>query len=389
MNRNKNNSVRGTPDSPMYDLIFLLVRLWMGRRKPEIEDARMDGLQAPYLLLANHESFYDFYYLSKLRHPKRPSYLVNEYYCTRPVLKRMAGPGGILSKKLFTKDLNTAVGLLRMTRRGYPVILFPEGRLSPDGRSNPIVEPGGALYQKLALPLVLVKIEGAYFSAPKWRKHSYLSRVRVRVERVLSPEALKAMTAGELDRLIAGTLYTDASAHPIDRYPQRDKAEGLENLLYRCADCGALYQTGSRGNEFFCRACGRRHRLDESYRFTDDAGSIPAYYDRIKEWERRELSGLSLSCRVRAKIHGAKGGPVRWEEGECTLTGAGFAYRSPSVSFAYDLAALPALAYSCGQEFELYYKDELYYFYPIEQPIQAARWGLLVDLLHENKEAAP
>lgn len=383
------NSKTGTPDSAMYRLIFLIVRLWLGnRQKIEIEDHMLKDAEAPYIMLVNHESFFDFYYISKLAHPRNPSYLVNEYYCTRPVLKTMAKRGGILSKKLFTRDMGTAFGLLHMIRRGYPVVIFPEGRLSPDGRSNPIAEKGGALYKKLKVDLVLTKIDGAYYSAPKWRKKNYRCPVRVRVVRVLKREQLQQMSAEEIDAVIEKELYNDASAVSLARYPQRDKAVGLETILYRCADCGALYQTIGSGNDLFCRACGSRHRLDEHYRFTDGIGSIASYYACIKRRELAELDHISLSCSVHTKIHGANGGPIRREEGKCSLNAGGFRYVSDSVDFSIALDDLPALAFSCGEEFELYHKDELYYFYPKEQPNQVARWALLVDLLNENKRRA-
>ena len=383
--RAKNESKIGTPDSAMYRLIFRIVRLWLGdRQKIEIDDRLLIDARAPYIMLANHESFYDFYFLSKLSHPKNPSYLVNEYYCTRPILKTMAKRGGILSKKLFTRDMGTAVGLLRMIRKGYPVVIFPEGRLSPDGRSNPIVEKGGALYKKLKVDLVLTKIDGAFFSAPKWRRNRYLCPVRVRVTRVLKREELQRMSAEEIDAVIDSALYNDASEVSVTTYPQKDKALGLETILYRCADCGALYQTEGVGSDLICRACGSRHSLDEHYRFTDEIGSIAGYYERIRQLERSELDSASLTCSVRTKIHGAAGGPIRWEQGDCTLDAGGFRYVSDSVDFTVQPDSLPALAFSCGKEFELYHKDELYYFYPKEQPRQVARWALLVDLLNEK-----
>lgn len=375
----------GTPDSLMYALIFFLVRLWQGRRnRVEMDDAALEQVEAPYIVLANHESFVDFYFISQMRHPRNPSYLVNEFYCTRPVLRRMAKPGGILSKRLFTPDMQTAMGLLRMTRKGYPVVIFPEGRLSPDGRSNPILEPGGALYKKLGVDLVLVKIEGAYYARPKWRRRSYRSKVRVRIARILRRDELAAMSAEALDALIAETLHGDADTEQVDTYPQRDKAEGLEKLLYRCADCGALYTTKGEGNTLSCSACGASHTLDEDYRFTDGPATIPAYYDRIIALERETLDSFELHAEVETKVFGADGRVVKKERGECSLTPAGFAYHSGTEDFTVPIEKLPALCFSCGEEFELYADGLLHYFYPVEHRAQVARWALLVDLMSKT-----
>ena len=379
----------GTPDSLMYAFIFLVVRLWLGKKQRlRIDDGLLRELEGPYILLSNHESFEDFYYISQMAHPRNPSYLVNEYYCTRPILKTMAKRGGILSKKLFTPDMAAPLGILRTIRRGYPVVVFPEGRLSPDGRSNPIVESGATLYRRLKAPLVLMRIDGAYYAHPKWRKKTFRTEVRLSVRRVLRPDELADLTDAQLDGIIRDELYNDAAAQENGAYPQADKAAGLEGLLYRCVDCGALYRTEGVGNELRCRACGSRRRLDGRYRFADAPGTIGAYYDAIRRREAEELDALSLRAEVRTKIFAANGGPVRVETGVCTLDTGAFRYASDSETFEIPTEKLPALAFSCGEEFELYHGGELHYFYPLEDPAQTARWALAVDLLAERRRAA-
>ena len=376
----------GTPDSPMYGLIFFLVRLWHGRRPwPVIEEEKLREAEAPYVLLSNHESFFDFYYIHQLSHPRNPSYLVNEYYCTRPVLKTMARRAGILSKKLFTPELSSPIRIMRTLKRGYPVVIFPEGRLSPDGRSNPIAEEGAAFYKRLNADLVLVRLRGAYFADPKWRKRRYRTAVSVTVEEVLKKETLRGMSDEALNRKIAEALYGDASEELLCEYPQPDKACGLGDLLYRCVDCGALYTVRGQGNELVCTACGGRRRLDHRYRFSAEPYTIPGWYARIRDAERASLDSVSLETPVRPLIHGADGGKTRRESGVCRLDAEAFRYCSAQTSFVIPTEKLPALAFSCGQEFELYHEGELYYFYPARQPQQAARWALIVDLLAERR----
>lgn len=376
-----------TPDSPIYALTLALARFWQGKpRHLSIDEELLHDVQAPYILLSNHESFADFNYISRLSHPRNPSYLVNELYCTRPILKHLAKGGGFVSKRLFTPDMHSAMGILRMIRRGYPVVIFPEGRLSPDGRSNPIVE-GASFYRKLKVDLVLVRITGAYFSKPKWRKRKYHTNINLKVTRVIKKEELEAMTNAEVENAIRDTLYTDANNTLLDTYPQADKAEGLEGLLYRCPDCGELYSTKGRGNTFFCTKCGARHTLNDRYLFEDHGklSSIADFYDAIKALEALELDVFELKTKVHTKIFGENGGPIRWEDGECHLNAREFRYHSEKEDFTISVEELPALAYSCNEEFELYHNNELHYFYPKEKRQQAARWALLVDMLAERR----
>ena len=378
----------GTPDSPLYGLAFFLVRLWCARRPlPVVQDEELRDADVPYVMLSNHESFFDFYYLQCISHPKKPAFLVSDFYFTRPVLKSFAKHTGIIPKKIFTPDMAVPLRIMRMLKKGYPVVIFPEGRLSPDGRSNPIVEEGAAFFKRLNADLVLVKLRGAYLAYPKWRGKRYRAPVSVTVEEVIKKDVLRAMSDEELNRKIAETLYGDASRELLCDYPQKDKARGLGTLLYRCCDCGALYPTVGRGNVLSCTACGGCHTLNDQYHFTDAPFTIPGWYDRIKDMERAELDGLKLEAFVRTHIYAAPGQKDRDEKGVCTLTPEAFTYRSEQTAFSIPTENLPGMAFSCGVEFEVYHEGELYFFYPEQHPQQAARWALAVDLLTERRLA--
>ena len=76
----------------------------------------------------------------------------------------------------------------------------------------------------------------------------------------------------------------------------------------------------------------------------------------------------------------------RTNQGLCTLDDKAFRYRSENEDFTIPLEKLPALAFSCAEEFELYHGGELHYFYPLEEPRQCARWALAVDLAAERRK---
>ena len=172
---------------------------------------------------------------------------------------------------------------------------------------------------------------------------------------------------------------------PVTTLPFSSTAR-QRSASHRCVDCGELYTTRGIGNELVCTQCSSRHAIDTSYRFTDDTKSIPRYYDMIKELEEPELDTFRLQTRVHTTVFASGTGKKRKETGECTLTPEGFAYRSDNgSSFTVPMKDMSALAFSCGQEFELYSKGDLYYFYPDENRAQCARWALLVDMINERK----
>ncbi|MBO4422296.1 MAG: VTT domain-containing protein [Clostridia bacterium] len=375
-----------TPDSVLYAAFFRAVHIFCkNRRRVHFENQELLNIEGPYILLCNHPSMFDFYYVKRFLGDKNAAYVVNKYYATRPILRKLYKKGGFITKKLFSTDLDTIGGLIKMTRAGYSAVIFPEGRLSLDGSSYPVTENGGGLYKKLNVDIVLVKIRGAYYSKPKWRKAFFKTDVYVSAERFISREEAKNYSPEELDRIISETLEYDETKEPENVFRKKNKAKGLERALYRCADCGALYTTRGAGNRFFCTGCGAERTFDDHYKFSSgNIKTIHEYYEKIKETERKDLDTVKLEAAVKTKIFDAKGAVRLRERGFCTLDKNEFTYSSDSVKFSIGTEKLHALPFSAGEEFELYYKDEQYYFYPEENRDQVARWGLIADLIYER-----
>lgn len=379
----------GTPDSVYLTGFFAaLHRFCRPRQRLHVDDALLRDLPVPYIALCNHQSFFDMYYTNRLFQNAKanPSYVVNRHFVSHPLLRRIVPKSGVIPKKLFCPDLAVPVQIMRMLKKGYPVIIFPEARLSVDGRAYPIVDRGAAFYRRLKTDIVILKIRGSYFAKPKWRKRFFRTDVFVSAERVITKEKIAAMTDDALNRLIDDALAYDASEETVGAFRQKDMAKGLENVLYRCVDCGALYTTKGAGNALVCSACGREHRLNERYLFDGEPSSIGAYYARIKDLEKAELSELRLEADVDTVIYRDTGRYRTGERGHCTLTGEGFSYRSDSVCFTVGFDALPALPFSVNAEFETYYNGDLYYFYPTENRRQVVRWALIVDLIKELRD---
>ncbi|MCR4648492.1 MAG: 1-acyl-sn-glycerol-3-phosphate acyltransferase [Lachnospiraceae bacterium] len=378
-----------TPGSPLYLLFRFLLRIFFFRiKKAEYDDKLLSEAQKPFIILSNHESFYDFYYILRMIKGSRPNALINEYYTKLPVLRMFALRCGVLPKKLFTREVSTVLRINNMLKKGYPVIIFPEGRLTPDGRTSKIIKSGAAFYRRLKYDLVLVKIDGAYYSSPKWRKRYYPSKVKVSVEKVIHSDELKKMTDESLEEIICSSLKNDASKCELAKYEQKDKAEGLEGVLFRCVFCNKKYKMLGKGNDLLCEACGKKLTIDENYHFTEWPYTIPAYYDAIVEEEKKEIDTLNLRMEVTLKVFGENGGIVKKEDGECIMNKNVFIYRSLSEEFEIPVKEFDGMAFSCSKEIEFYRGEELYFFYPKKDRQQVAQWALFIDLMSDRRGGA-
>ena len=97
-----------------------------------MDGEKLKGLDPPFVVLCNHVSFYDFYYMTELMKNYKPAYIINHHITSAPVLRHLSKKAGMIPKKMFYPD-TAAVKMLRTLRAGYPVVVFPEGRLSIDG----------------------------------------------------------------------------------------------------------------------------------------------------------------------------------------------------------------------------------------------------------------
>ncbi len=374
----------GTPDSILNDAFFRFFHFLRKRRQRlHIDDSLIRDLPAPYIMLLNHESFYDFYYSRQLIRSNNPAYVINRHYMSRKISRKYCEKACFIPKRLFVSDFVTPTKIMRTLRKGYSIVIFPEGRLSITGRTYPIVDRSASFYRRLKVDIVFARINGAFFANPKWRKKFYKSDIYLRAEKVVKADEIKAMSDDEFKELMDSMIYHDASLNVVNKYPQKDKAEGLEQVLYRCAFCGSLYTTKGVKNDFICSACGKKLHFNEDYHFTEEPHTIGEYYDRIIELEKKELDSLDFRAEVDTVIFSEEGRYRTKEQGVCTLNKDGFSYSSAAHSFSVGYDLLPALPFSCGKEFETYHDEKLFYFYPKENRIQVARWALIVDLIKE------
>lgn len=276
-----------TPNPALWAILRPLLRLIL-RIKLHFQP-RLVRLKGPYVLLCNHASYYD---------PLLAAVCVD-----RPLCFSGADPApraGLLlrlARSLCQPEaLSWRDALKEAGQTDKSLGLFPEGRRCTDGVTGPISADLAERIQKSGLGLLVLRLEGAYLTAPRWADRiPRPGRLRARVIRTLPAGVLQAMDAEELQGLLERDLREDAYETARKRpgpYRGERTAERLEKLLCICPKCGAVGTMESRDNEFFCRDCGFTtvYTLSGGFR----GGKVP--FENPGQWARWQRGRILLSC---------------------------------------------------------------------------------------------
>ena len=382
---------KGEP-TPFYINLLEKITLFIYKfryRIKYINKEKVEDLYGPYICIGNHHAATDGMVALDLFKGKTGLFVANEYLFRMPIIGKIAVKAGHIKKKMFTNDFACVKNIIARIRSGYGVSIFPEGRLSPDGYYSPIDKSIANLCKKLNVPVVLIQIRDNYFYKPKWRKRYYSGRPTVEIKEVISVEELKNMDVDTLyGKILDDINYYEFSNENLD-FKQNDKAEGLHNLLYMCPVCKTRYTNISFANTLKCVNCNKEYHILNNYRFDDEEiNNIHEYYERIKDLERLEIDNLDLDIEVDVKIFTDGVRKVGKEKGIFNINTEKISFKS-SISdlyFEFKIHEQEAIAYSVNEEFELYYKNQLYYFYPKkDERAVCTRVSLLFDLLKEKE----
>lgn len=182
----------------------LLGAYWPIRLEGRIDVVPREG---PLLVVTNHTSFLDPWFVG-MAFPRHVRYLINRtWYDRSAVWRAVFDAFGTLPIEAADPDATTDA-VCRALALGNVVGVFPEGRISDDGRMRPFRKGIARMAARSAAPVLPVGIHGAHDSLPRHRRWPRRIPVTVRVgEPVLFPGApldgvpSSRETRGFLDRL--------------------------------------------------------------------------------------------------------------------------------------------------------------------------------------------
>ncbi|MCQ2420115.1 MAG: 1-acyl-sn-glycerol-3-phosphate acyltransferase [Clostridia bacterium] len=255
---------------------------------------RLPQVDGPYLLLCNHNTDFDPVFLTfAAGGPVR-------YVASEHVMR--SGIGGRLLKRYFAPIIHTkgvmglksTVEILRALRDGDNVGIFAEGNRSFNGITGSIPPVTGKLAKKTGTALVTYRLEGGYFTQPRWGKTFRRGRLLGHLVHVYSPEQLAEMKPDEVQNAICQDLYEDAyaaqKAAPV-AFRGKKPALGMEAALFVCPRCKKIGTLTTDARHIRC-SCGFAAAYTEFGNLEEDDGTSRTLTD-WDSWQRQVLIDMA------------------------------------------------------------------------------------------------
>ena len=247
--------------------LFVKIKFGFKRNKEKIKE--------PALIIAPHRSYYDFFFVPASIWPKRSQIVVTTYWFRNKNLGKFLSWIGTIPKDQYRSDVRSVITMGEHFKAGHNVMLFPEGQMSPYGK--PLLMPQGLdkLITKFKPNVYFINTNGAYFKSPKWGKKVARGNVVSEISLVASKEELETLSSDEVATRLHNAFSKNndfewIKEHPRYKYIKKKKAEGLENVLLYCPNCGSELSFETHNSTIVCSKCNETFEFEKTtYNFKD------------------------------------------------------------------------------------------------------------------------
>ncbi|MBN2877191.1 MAG: 1-acyl-sn-glycerol-3-phosphate acyltransferase [Bacilli bacterium] len=287
-------SFRDIQQDILLNLLRPLVNLWMwldAKRKVIRDPSYSFCRKEPYILLANHTYLFDVVHVP-LRTWKVPFIIASQTLFTKQPTKFLVTQiAHVISKSKGKSDTAAIMNIFSSVKKGYPILIFPEGNTTFYGETEYIEESTMKLIKKLNLDVVTCNVRGGYSSRPRWgrgrRSRHYME---LYYKLAITKESVAEMSLEEINSVVNQELYHNEYAFQRERMiPHKGKhlAEGIEDVVYVCPHCQAINSIRTEGNSISCCECGKTGHIDE-YGFIHDF-----VFDNLVDWNQFQLKFMN------------------------------------------------------------------------------------------------
>lgn len=359
--------------------------------------------KGPYLILMNHSAFIDLKIAYKIFFPKP--------FCIVSTTDSFVGKGWLMRKlgciptQKFVSDMTLMSDIKHaLNEENTSVLMFPEAGYSLDGRATALPQRMGMLLKMLKVPVVTVITEGAFLRQPLYNElRTRKVKVSAHVNCLLTPEEIAGKTINELDEILNNAFRFDNFTRQLETktvIDSKDRAKGLERILYKCPACSSEGFMSSEKTEIFCTKCGKRYEMDVFGRLNSKNGEtefshIPYWYDWEREQVKQEIAKGEYKLEADVNIGIIKDYKALYMVGEGKLTHDENGFRLIGCNGKIDYIQSPLASHSLNVDFYWYTigdvigigsRDMLYYCFPKEK-IPVAKARLAAEEIYKIKKS--
>lgn len=364
-----------------------------------------EGLKPPYIMLNNHNAFFDFKVASKAVYPNRANYIVAiDGFIKREWLLRNVG--GICKRK-FTNDITLVRNIKKVLDNGDICMIYPEARYSLCGTTAILPDALGKLCKIMHVPVVTLICHGNHIDQPFWnlRKRNIKGNT-ADFKLLFSKEELEKASVDEINNAIKKEFVYDEYTWQKENNihvtaPWR--AEGLDKVLYKCPACGTEYQMKSKGAILYCDHCHKEWEMSELGELKATQGvtefsHIPSWY----EWERSEVrkeveaGTYHLECACHTDSLPNAKGYIDLGKGTLVHDMSGFHLKGSGKYGDYSMEKSVESLYSCHIEYNYLGKfgdcidlntlEDTFYIYPEGNEFSVTKIALATEELYDYKK---
>lgn len=226
---------------------FLMPLIWLGSylltRKNHLKiEKNLRGIKPPFLVVATHQGFSDYYVAPLALFPHRANYVsdVEGYAAFGEWLYRSIG---CIGKRRFVPDVSVLLNMKKSIRMKQSVVVYPESRHCNAGTTSYLPDHLGKLAKYLNVPVVILSTHGSYLESPFWdEEYSRRAPIKAKLECLYTKDEMLNADEEEIQEKVAKALQYDEYAWQQENKIslKRNRANGLHKVLYRCPRCNGM-----------------------------------------------------------------------------------------------------------------------------------------------------
>ncbi len=254
--------------SPLFYRAFIFY-MWVMNifvRHTKCDLSKIKGIKGPFVIVAPHHSSIDGVAVPFLFGKYDVAVVGTRYFYFIPKHRFAQIRLGVIPKAPFASEVKPIKEMMAAIKSGRSLLIFPEGQITLDGRSNIYEKSIVKMLKKMKINVVSVSFENFFSNHPSWAKYRRNIKTKMSADYLIKEDEFDTITDEEILKRLDSILVYDVSQE-LAKNPQKIKCinpmEGITNALYKCPACNKEFALICDGKTLVCNSCQNTVTMDE------------------------------------------------------------------------------------------------------------------------------